>query len=585
MPPSKTQFYPFIESVPPEPNLKSRKQYPQIDKVFAAFTGYMTMGGPGKDGPVAPYLPAAQSADVTMESPITQLLIESFEAISEKDKAALGDLKKQAMMACIPQVRHVIQSTDPVKLLPDLYSMCGLLTRQYNFVKTSLTNMEMWCKEEFSDSDFCQAFSLPEPFQPEKVGIMIAPSNRKWKKQIINVKISFAGNKEVKGAPVLQAKMPSALVANGEKKKIDGASIKKTNVKDKPTGAGTAVKKSSSSLSQKPFATPRTYPDLAPPERRQRILERVAQLALGLESQLNYRGTKRTAILPPGSTVAPAKSGSEAKQATLEASYIPPEDPPLHTARMWEWLEIAGFFQATSTSESQSSKDARLGLQCPEINPRGLFLPTPTRILGRKEKGEEKNLQISSHGIFDRLQSLLVAEEEAENSGDLDNRNTDDDSETDSETDDESLGFLDESDEQESSSPKKSRADLSDLTLEERTFLHLCSIGLIKKSTFPVVELDLDDEDDGMEDDMANIIGEMNADLSILTARNNARISYLETVMDPMNLAYRKQTEEEQASLITRCQSLLKRSKEKTRKSNKLKNAVAATKDDLDLPW
>jgi hypothetical protein len=382
--------------------------------------------------------------------------------------------------------------------------------------------------------------------------------------------------------------MPSALVANGEKKKIDAASIKKIKVKDKPTGAGTAVKKSSSSLSQKPLATPRTYPDLAPPERRQRILERVAQLALGLESQLNYRRIKRTAILPPGSNLASAKSGNDAKQATLEASYIPPEDPPLHTARMWEWLEIAGFFQATSTSESQSSKDARLGLQCPEINPRGLFLPTPTRILGQKEKGEEKNQQISSHGLFDRLQSLLVAEEEAENSGDLDNCDTDDDSETDSETDDdESLGFLDESDEdeQESSSPKTSRADLSDLTLEERTFLHLCSIGLIKKSTFPVVELDLDDEDDGMEDDMANVIGEMNADLSILTARNNARISYLETVMDPMNLAYRKQTEEEQASLITRCQSLLKRSKEKTRKSNKLKNAVAATKDDLDLPW
>jgi hypothetical protein len=575
--PSKTQFYPFIESVPPEPNLKSRKQYPQIDKFFAAFTGYMSLGGTGNEGG-PPNMSSATSADLSMESPIMQLLIESFEGVSDRDKAAFGDLKKQAMLACLPQVRHVIQSTDPIKLLPDLYSMCGLLTRQYNFIDTCLTNMEMWCKEEFSDSDFCQAFSLPEPFQPEKVGTIIASSNRKWKKQIINVKIAFVGNKDIKGGVVLQARMPQALVTAGEKKKSDGTSIKKTKAKEK---IATSVKKSLSSVSYK-AVTPRTYPDLAPAERRQRILERVAQLALRLETQLNYRRAKSSSSPALGST-------DNKKASTLAASNIPLEDPPLHTARMWEWLEAAGFFQASLVSDTQSLKEARLGLQSPEQNPRGMLFPKPVRILGRIEKDNDQNqnMHISSHGLFDRLQSLLVVEGDLENIGNLDHRTRVDESDDDSETEDEeSLGFLDQSDEDdEDVTQNQPRVDLSDLSLEERTFLHLCSIGLIKKPLFPMVELILDDKDDEIEDDLVNVVGEMSAELNTLTTRNNARIRHLETVMDPINLAYRKQADEEQASLISRCQSLLKRGKEKTKKSNKQKSAVAGSKDDLDLPW
>jgi hypothetical protein len=580
LPPSKTQFYPFIESVPPEPNLKSRKQYPQIDKVFAAFNGYMSIGGPGKDGFPVPSKSPALDGDLTMESPIMQLLIESFEAVSEKDKAAFGDLKKQSMLTCIPQVRHVIQNTDPVKLLPDLYTMCGLLTRQYNFVKTSLTNMEMWCKDEFSDSDFCQAFSLPEPFHPEKVGTTIASSNRKWKKPIINVKISFLGNKEVKGGPVLQARMPSTLVVNGEKKKIEGTGSTKAKVN--VAGAVTTAKKSSSSVPPK-ASIPKTYPDLSPVERRQLILDRVAQVALGLESQLNFRRTKRP-LLPTSSS----NAAGDTKRATLGPSYVPPEEPLLHTARMWEWLEAAGFFQASLASESPSLKHARVGLQSPEIFPRGILLPTAKRIQGRNAKGKEDDLQVSGHGLYDRLQSLLVVVEgDAQSMGTRDDRTMDDDSADSSETDDESMEFLDESDEEEHdfNSPNRSRVDLSLLSLEERTFLHLSSIGLIKKPIFPKVELVLDEDEDGIEDDLVDVIGEMSADLSTLTARNNARIRYLETAMDPMNLAYRKQVEEEQASLISRCQSLLKRSKEKTKKSNKQKSAVASSKDDLNLPW
>ena len=94
----------------------------------------------------------------------------------------------------------------------------------------------------------------------------------------------------------------------------------------------------------------------------------------------------------------------------------------------------------------------------------------------------------------------------------------------------------------------ESMADLSQLSMEEKTFLQLCKVGLIRKSIFPTVELVLEDDDDPSrkkaEDDLVNVIGEMTADLSTLTARNNARIGYLESALDPTELAFRKQWEE-----------------------------------------
>ena len=67
--------------------------------------------------------------------------------------------------------------------------------------------------------------------------------------------------------------------------------------------------------------------------------------------------------------------------------------------------------------------------------------------------------------------------------------------------------------------------------------------------------------------------------LSKLTGRNNARMSYLNAVVNKMDLSHTKQMADQEASIIARCQSLLKRNKEKAKKSNKQK------KDDLNLPW
>lgn len=607
-----------------------RKQFSLLDKISSALHSSLnqatTPGPGGKGGGTAttqppPDISAALAAGIDMNSPIIQLLLESFEGISEKDKIAFGDTKKQALLASIPELRSLIQGMDTSKLLADLYGSCGLLTRQHNFLKACLSNMESWCKANFTDTDYRHAFSLPEPFRPEKVGTIITPANRKWKKSIITVKVAFAGHKDVKGTPPLLAKMPPVLVLPPEKKKKEEAPKKKKKkaTEKSTTAAASSTPKASSAAAaaaSKVPSAPKAYAECPPPERRERILERVAQLALALESQLNHRRTKRSALPTSPSAASSTTSKGPApppeKAATVTASYIPDEEPPLHTARMWEWLEVAGFFNSTassSNSDGSSSKHASLRLQSPEIYPRGLLLPTPTRIQGRTEPnvedmlGEQEEdpnirdeketaMQISSNGLYDRLQSLLVVEDDFKEGDKKDHSRYEDDSDSDSDSDDDLLGFLEEDTDDEYydlEKPKQTLADLSKLSMEERTFIHLCSIGLIKKSLFPMVELVLEDnhgrKDDAIEDDLVNVIGEMSADLSTLTARNNARIGFLEAAMDPMEVAYRKQLEEEQAALISKCQSLLKRSKEKAKKSSRQRNSGNSNKDDLNLPW
>jgi hypothetical protein len=147
------------------------------------------------------------------------------------------------------------------------------------------------------------------------------------------------------------------------------------------------------------------------------------------------------------------------------------------------------------------------------------------------------------------------------------------------EDDDDSLGFLDE-EADDTEEDTSDIADLLQLTLEEPTFIQLCSAGLIWQSLFPKVELALSTDDKNAEDDLVNAIGEMSADLSQLMTRNNSRICFLELAVTNMDSQYSKQVEEEQESLIVKCQSLLKQNKEKAKKQVKQKKD-----DNLNLPW
>jgi hypothetical protein len=568
--PSRQFFYPFLESVPPEPSMQKRKAYPVLDRINSALTSQIASSTNATQHPTQAPRPGVP----TEETAIFKLMLETYES-NEKDKLAFTAEKHAALLKGIPVMRDMIHGLDKPRLVGDVFSMCWLLTRQYNFINQSLENMKNWCKDEFTDEDYRATYDPPV----EK------PKHSKWKSPVVKVKISFNGYKEPKGTPPLIGVLPpmvvdaaavsrasiastAAAVAEAKLKvfeskkstiptvKTTAATAKTKKKKEMATGkttkAKTVVVATTLPASVPTSVVARTYTSSSPQARRQQIMEKVAKLALQLEN------------------------AQQTEQIVGKLDPIPEEDPPLHTTRMWEFLQKAGFYKDPPSK--------RLGLRSPEVNPRAVFLPVPTKIRGREAK-EDK---FSQHSLFDRLQSLLVEEN-------IDGNENDDDEDSDS--DDDSLDFLEDDDDDDGFGFKTAEedtdenddrnvglADLSGLSIEERTFIQLASAGLIRKSLFPMVELIMssdeeDDENDGLEDDMVNVIGKMSSDLSAITAKNNARVSYLETATAGPNLLHKKQIEEEQAALIAKCQNLIKRNKEKAKKAKQKKD------DNLNLPW
>jgi hypothetical protein len=557
--PSNSLFYPFLESVPVEASLQKRKAYPIMDRIHSTLTSHMSgtsYSTPASDATSQDVNKPSLDSEITEDSAIFKLMLEIYE--NDKDK---NPNKKESVLKAVPQMREMIQGQDRQKLVNDGFSMCWLLTRQYNFIKQSLENMNTWCKDEFSEEDYKATYEIPA----EK------PKFNKWKSPVVRLKVAFHGYKEPKGNPMLQGLLPpmvveipkQSLAAMAAASKLKTAETKKTAAASK-TAAITKGKKKKDKAGEKlkvkgPSApgaaassapVPRTYATSNPQARRQQIMERVSNLALELENS------------------------QKADSLLGHLQSIPEEDPPLQTSRMWEFLQSGGFYKHPPSK--------RLDLKSPEIHPRGLFLPVASKIHGMEESKQE----VSSKCLFDRLQAMLVDEGEDDTSSD--------DEDSDSEV---SLGFLDEDDEDLEEEGRKDNEDvdtetppdildLSALTLEERTFIQLSYAGLIQQSLFPPTELVLTkdkaeegEEKSAAEDDLVNVIGEMSSDLSRITSTNNQRISYLETATADPDLHYSKQIEDQHASIIARCNAMMKRSKERAKKAKQKKD------ENLNLPW
>jgi len=571
--PSSGLFYPFLEAIPPEPSMKPRKMFPIFDRILSSYNGALNA--------VSTPTPPEDTYPVPHDAAVVQLLAEVYDAASDKERASFTPEKRSILVASIPQLRKTIQGYDKAKIVADLHSFCGLLTRQHNFLKQSLDNMQSWCQKEFTSEDYQSTFFQPEPTIPNYLDALRA----KWKNPNVRVKLVCPGFKEPKGAPELMAILPSYAVPPQSLKAASATSKKKK--KDKAGDSKTAATPTKPGIS-----VPKTYSNCPAVERRQRIIDKVARYALELETNMQQK-----------TSTANVKKGMSNK---LEAP--PVEEPLLHTSRMWEWLENAGFYKAPTVETNL--------MQSPEINPRGIFLPVPAKIQG----SQETDTEISSNSLVDRLQSLLVQvdgsdsdessidyssdeliaetseDEESVISATKENGNANDvpmvDVEDAAETDPSGKWNRSKIDDtsNDSDSDDISVADVSALTLEERTFLHLRIAGVIQPSLFPKVELALNSVNENgkvassnvseaAEDDLVNVIGEMAKDLSDLTSKNNGRLSFLDAAVTKLDLPHQKQREDEQASIHSRCQALLKRSKEKAKKANKQK------KDDLNLPW
>jgi hypothetical protein len=213
--PSRVQFYPFMAALPSEPGMKNRKAYPIMDRISTALAQQVHTGGPiGSEGSGTPtsgsggggggggnnnFNPSASAspastgaastipnakqksngpptsgsggaggfggADMASAVPETEaiykLILETYE-LSDKDKAAFGLEKRMALGLALGNVRKIMASLEKPRIVGDLYRMCGLLRRQYGFLKQNLQNMHHWCHDNFSEADYQATYGPQE---------------------------------------------------------------------------------------------------------------------------------------------------------------------------------------------------------------------------------------------------------------------------------------------------------------------------------------------------------------------------------------------------------------------------------------
>lgn len=569
--PSKTLFYPFLESVPVESTMQKRKTYPVMDRISSTLASQLLS--------YTPKLEDIDSMGITENSPIFKLMLDTYEG-NEKDKKNFTSEKRTLLLKAISLLRKVVEEADKKSLVKDVFAMCGLLTREYNFLKQTLENMKAWCLNEF-DLD-----KYKETYEPR----IEQPKITKWKCTVgtVRVKVVYSGFRATKGNAPMFATLPvlvcdsfntrpllpssastnwKAPAANELKK---GISVSNSNASGLKASPITPTKKKRKEKENDKFKTkiastsshllslpiPKTYVDLAPLARRQQIIERVSQLAFELESSI------------------------QKEKIVGRFDAIPDEQPLLHTTRMWDWVQSAGFYNKSDSRKILAS------IKSPKTHFRDPLNFKPKIIqshgLCRDEEGHQL---VSPASLFDRLQSLLV-EVDSEDEMDYDE---DKDSGVDS------LDFFEHNVDRKTAHfkfddlknseacghPNLDIADLSELSNEERTFVHLSQTGLIKKSVYPLVILTKSsDGNRGSErEDLGDIIGAMSNDLTRTTFLNNARISYIERLTSEADVYCKKQVEDEQVVLIARCQNLMKRTKERAKKARQKKD------ENLNLPW
>ena len=107
----------------------------------------------------------------------------------------------------------------------DLFNTCALLKRQHDFLQTNLSNMEKWCKDNFSESDYNATYGSKDK---KKKMPPIELVLKTFKKPLIKVKIKFSGFKEPKLSGPLFALLPTSVVppppiettSNNKEKKV-----------------------------------------------------------------------------------------------------------------------------------------------------------------------------------------------------------------------------------------------------------------------------------------------------------------------------------------------------------------------------
>jgi len=685
--PSNTLFYPFLPALPPEPTMKTRKTYPMVDRIHTSFQNHLQQSAAEK----------MNTSDVTPckeTEPIFQLMQEAYkeEKLSAGDDnnnnpmntskaAAAAATRVHVVGHAIGALRKTIQQLEVPKLAVDWYAVCALLQRQHDFLKINASNMERWCKEHLPPEDYAAIYLEPEPSEPAPLPATLQQSQQQLSKKRkagemekgaslsssillcfgkpeFRVKVNCTGFKEPKGAGPLAVSLPQSFLPESMRPKEKTKKTKKRKTAATSAAAATtkaaaaagSSEKTSSSTARSSTTTtkePLPYVNMKPAKRRKQIADLLTRTAGELENaNLQHLDARREA---------------EDREETSLRKLIEDDAVPVsHTTGMWKWLELSGYFKEMPESEIRRMLD---DVRSPEVPLNAHDSTWFVNCDDRKRaatSGSGKSDPTTSDdvSIFDRLQSLLVDED-----GDDDAMERDDDAEE----------QIDDVDFEELYTVAET-LDMSMLSLEERSSLHLQSFGLGDELAMPQplttnpglgsgktdgdfllqngetnttsfsptagknsenvsmngslstattekvvhaelatsepsvavkqqpegipsssmngdVSVDLvtasvskQPQEDFGPSELDQAIRAMTAELVAVNEVNNRRTSFLQTVSTACCVSSEQQKlkNDQESNAISRCQALLKKTKEMKAKSGKM----ASTQDDsLALPW
>lgn len=242
----------------------------------------------------------------------------------------------------------------------------------------------------------------------------------------------------------------------------------------------------------------------------------------------------------------------------------------------------------------------------PETKSNNVYNPTtskteesePKTILEKEERDEK--CCVSTLSLFDRLQSLLVDENDYSDTNDDNEENDTIKQKTENRTlqtsilatNDNDNSLLTRHHQQQMSeyvtdiSSDEEEMDVSELSLDQRAFIHLRAINLIDRPLVPssvpvVIEDDIDEQVEVNELDI--VIRAMQMDLSQQNCENNQSIAFLQASANAhLQTQFDGPKKKEQDAALSKHAQILKKQKESKKAAKKSKQSVA---DQDWIPW
>ncbi len=566
--PSPTHFYPFMPALPTEPVLKSRKVYGSIDRIHTSMVGHL-------------HTPPTTSSGIRLakeHEPLFLLLQEAF----KEEKSVAAALRLESIGISIGELRQTITSMDKNRITSDWYGVCSLIKRQHDFLKQNCDNMERWCRDNFSKEDFAEVYAPSKKRKDNEVAATFSIL-KTFTKREIKVRISFTGLKDPKMTAYMVAVLPPLFLPNDLTTADETETKQPSNTKKKSQAPSSLASLhdgrvpeliSPSSKVNPPL--PLSYANMKPPRRRKNVAEMITRTARELSKiqSLRIENTRKTI---------------DRREAELQKISSQDSAQGIHTAAMWKWVELSGFFNDFSAKDVEDSLQDIRSIAVPFGNG---TTEDQTQSILKLGKGDDDNADDAS--VYDRLQSLLVDVQ------------SQDDNKSDCST--ELVGFSDENIYE--TCIITEFVDMSSLTLEERSCIILRNFGCTNVHATEEVELPADrtelislkkckySEDrrvqnkkdqqqqatiEKQSDDLDDVIASMKSELIHLEEINDERVTYLELAA----FQYRRLRQdkalqsERETGLIAKCQQLMRKSKEL-----KAKSVATIRKDDsLALPW